>query len=271
MVKFRRPKSEPRRVKFLLGLLFDIGAAPLRHELSEDYVYEFVQGTVQWPMDPGRVHFFLAHSIGRSCWSPFVAAFRLQPPVRSSPDRSLPQTDHGTELKDISDPKRAHYAYYDFTPESAVSAVKAVNQYVKSEGPFEGIIGFSQGASLAVMYLANWVHENPTSPLPVSCAILFSQIATYNHMKWLETGELIPLDRLPGGLRFNIPAIAVWGASDREDVKNQALLLDQLFDEGTFSTFVHSGGHEVPGAGFKAELKTVSKLVQRVVTQTQLK
>ncbi|KAF2441994.1 hypothetical protein P171DRAFT_433589 [Karstenula rhodostoma CBS 690.94] len=104
--------------------------AALRHELGEEHSYEFVQGTMEWPMAP--------------------------------------------ELEHISDATKPHFSYHNNTPESALEALGALDEYLASETPFDGILAFSQGAGLALIYARYFLHLHPERPLPFRCLLLFS-------------------------------------------------------------------------------------------------
>jgi len=174
-------------------------------------------------------------------------------------------------LRDVSDPSLPHFAYFHPTPESINTAISALETYVLAEGPFDGIIGFSQGASLAVMWLTLKAYNNPEAPPPVSCAILFSRVLSYDPVTWHATGVAQKLENVPdGGRRIQIPVANLWGANDREDVLEYGPATANLFDEQGYWSYVHPGGHEVPGLAMREALKKTAKIAKRSIMQAQM-
>lgn len=52
--------------------------------------------------------------------------------------------------------------YYDpDSPETILTAIDDLTEYIQENVPFQGVIGFSQGASLAAMVLARARYANP--------------------------------------------------------------------------------------------------------------
>lgn len=181
-------------------------------------------------------------------------------------------TDHHEELKDVSDPSIPHYAYFGPSPEAVIAALDDLDAYIREEGPFDGVLGFSQGASLAAMYLVRWAHQHPASVPPFTCAIMFSRIGAYDPVTWLEKGEVLKLERLPLSVSpIRIPVAAIWGNEDWEETKDQGSLTSKLFDETMVWTYIHAGGHEIPGHNAKLSLKETARTVRRAITQAKMR
>lgn len=71
---------------------------------------------------------------------------------------------------------KPYFAYYPGTKgESIQKAHELVSAAIDAEDePFDGIIGFSQGAALAISYLMHHQTHNPDMPLPFQFGVLFS-------------------------------------------------------------------------------------------------
>ncbi|KIX09426.1 uncharacterized protein Z518_00506 [Rhinocladiella mackenziei CBS 650.93] len=70
--------------------------------------------------------------------------------------------------------------YYDnFAPESVKRAHEMITEVIEEDGPFDGILGFSQGASLAAAYLLQHEIDRPDTPPPFKFAMIFSSIISF--------------------------------------------------------------------------------------------
>jgi len=170
----------------------------------------------------------------------------------------------GAELGSVSDFDEGYFAYFDpDLPSTAVAALRQLDAYINSNGPFEGVIAFSQGAHLAASHIAHKILENPTAKAPFKCAILFSPLAIYDPKVWHEQGEVRKIGNPVDGYAITIPSLVVWGQKDQW--KEDAEGVSYLCDPETSYTYVHSGGHEIPGIGLKEALGPVAKLAKRCI------
>ncbi|KAF2643898.1 hypothetical protein P280DRAFT_445153 [Massarina eburnea CBS 473.64] len=172
------------------------------------------------------------------------------------------------ELSAISKEEEPHYAYFD--PENATGYLTAYNQlesFIAAEGPFDGVFGFSQGAGLAIIYMARKLIETPKAPPPFRCAILFSPTAVGDPFRWFETGEMRELEALPGAATISTPAAFIWGSKDESAPRFEALF--ETFDSNTSWKYVFEGGHEIPNPTITGSMGEAIKVARRAVTQAQ--
>jgi hypothetical protein len=88
-------------------------------------------------------------------------------------------------------------------------ALDQLDTFVRSYGPFDGVVDFSHGTQLAVTFVVDKGLEGAVIAAPFKCAILFSPLGIYDLRKWLATGrvqELIVQDSVPA---IGIPALVV--------------------------------------------------------------
>ena len=136
-------------------------------------------------------------------------------------------------------PSAEYFAYYD--PTNATSILQAVDDlstFVSSEGPFHGVMGFSQGAALAAMLFA----RNPSS-VPFSFAIFLCAGLPFCERS-LRQGMLRHLDPRVDGELIRVPTAHIVGAKD--DALESSLKLKDLCDSRVRGYFDHGAGHEVP-------------------------
>ncbi|KAI9041925.1 uncharacterized protein KD926_006262 [Aspergillus affinis] len=129
------------------------------------------------------------------------------------------------------------FAYFDPSrPESFATALHHLAEFIEHEGPFDGIMAFSQGAQMAAALLARLQAHRPTG-YPVRCAIFLSA-ATPDGAPILGP----PTDEVEVPLQ--LPTAHIWGETDYSATSRMLSTMSR--PEWCFP-FVHSGGHEVPG------------------------
>ncbi|KAI8713674.1 FSH1 domain-containing protein [Fusarium sp. LHS14.1] len=78
-------------------------------------------------------------------------------------------------LPTLNQVPKPNYCWYNFPyPADVEDAYKRLASYVESEGPFDGVWGFSQGGSMAALLLLMHQAENPGTPYPFKLAIFTS-------------------------------------------------------------------------------------------------
>ncbi|KAL2203579.1 hypothetical protein CC79DRAFT_1388158 [Sarocladium strictum] len=69
------------------------------------------------------------------------------------------------------------YSYVSgYTTAEMVDALEDVDHFIEQNGPFDGILGFSQGASIAIAYILQHQLRKPGVQLPFNFAVLFSSV-----------------------------------------------------------------------------------------------
>lgn len=111
---------------------------------------------------------------------------------------------------------------------------------LKTQGPFDGILGFSQGATMATLLSVEIELMNLHGDSPVSLPrflMLFSgpQTRSPEHFRNIQ--------RIPGG-KLKIPCLNVIGENDTWVAKEKSEALATLFECPKFS--YHNGSHFIP-------------------------
>ncbi|XP_042355590.1 esterase OVCA2 [Plectropomus leopardus] len=113
-------------------------------------------------------------------------------------------------------------------------SVDAVREAIKVQGPFDGILGFSQGAAFVAMLLS--LQEQKLEPaFSFRFAVLVAGFpsACKEHQKFYKS-------------RLQIPSLHVFGLEDRVIPDNMSRELLPSFQDPQILT--HPGGHFVPAA-----------------------
>uniref|UniRef100_A0A3Q2GIP6 Esterase OVCA2 n=1 Tax=Cyprinodon variegatus TaxID=28743 RepID=A0A3Q2GIP6_CYPVA len=114
-------------------------------------------------------------------------------------------------------------------------SIATVREAVKTQGPFDGVLGFSQGAAFVAMLCS--LQEQKLEPdLNFRFAILVAgfRSACEEHLKFYKA----PLQ---------IPSLHVFGLEDKVIPDNMSRELLSSFQDP--QVLIHPGGHFVPAAG----------------------
>ena len=137
-------------------------------------------------------------------------------------------------------------------------AVKAAFEHVygliRDEGPFDGVLGFSQGSSCLSGFLIH--HETPPAQEELfKFAILFS---TSGIPEWDTDGKDLGMIR--------IPTLHVCGEADKEWVEDSKAVVGRCENAAeTAELIVHKDGHAVPKdrPTVDAIIRGIKRLVER--------
>ncbi|XP_005402656.1 PREDICTED: ovarian cancer-associated gene 2 protein [Chinchilla lanigera] len=114
-------------------------------------------------------------------------------------------------------------------------ALGTVAQALDKLGPFDGLLGFSQGAALAALVCALGQAGDPRFPLP-RFIILISGFCPRGH------GLREPIMQS----LLSLPSLHVFGDTDRVIPSQESMQLASRFPGSV--TLTHSGGHFIPAA-----------------------
>ncbi|KAI0547974.1 serine hydrolase-domain-containing protein [Xylaria curta] len=158
-----------------------------------------------------------------------------------------------------------YFEYADFKDlDSCAKALDDLESYMRAEGPFDAVMAFSQGASLAVSYIAQRMGQDLSllnAPMFKS-AVLFSPIAAL-HPSLVRRHQAQTLDAAVDGEVIDIPTALIWG---RNDSVADTASISGLITPRLRETYVHNGGHEIPGPRMKDDVRNVVQLIRRVIS-----
>jgi hypothetical protein len=139
--------------------------------------------------------------------------------------------------------------------DSVQEAYQLLYDVLSEDGPFDGILGFSHGATLAMMFLTQHVEKNPLeSPWSlVGCAVFIagpSPLAGDGRRMTAREGE-------GGGKVLGIPTVHVVGRED--ELYEDALKMYGLCEEESKVLVEHEKGHVIPRDG-----ETVGRMARAI-------
>lgn len=156
-------------------------------------------------------------------------------------------------------------AYYDQNSAASVlAAIDDLSDWIAQNGPFDGVMGFSQGASLASMVLARAGHTNPP---PFAFAVFICAGLPYCE-KSLRNGELKFLEADDvGGAAIHVPTAHIIGSKD-PDVSYSKKLIGLCQSWGRV-LMDHGAGHEIPRVPVEIT-HDMARVAEQVITKATL-
>lgn len=163
---------------------------------------------------------------------------------------------------------------FGFVPLNAEPAVykdffEEMQYFIELNGPFDGLIGFSEGASIAITLL---IEDARSSFAKFKCAVLFCTLKTVDlasldqdsgsgdKLCFLERDERDVESEYP----IKIPTAHIW--SNTDDVacgasEKAMRLCEQAFVE----SLVHDLGHDIPGSHTDKFVAETVNIVERTI------
>ena len=183
-------------------------------------------------------------------------------------------------MESFISPEDSEFLKYadETSAESCRNAVSDLEQYLEEEGPFDGVMAFSQGASIAATLLI--LHKHRQSQRtgiypPFRCAIFFSGGVPENLRDYLADEDTYMKQKLIDYEKdhdaIEIPTAHSWGGKD-------SLLRLSMFGPGLSKIcrpqvreeFVHEHGHAIPGAGDPAAVEKIVRIIKRTIDRAQI-
>lgn len=141
-----------------------------------------------------------------------------------------------------------YYSYYRFPrsfsaeddDESEIlEAYDLLYECISIHGPFDGVLGFSHGGTLAAGFLIHHAKMLPQEPPLFRCAIFVNSLPPFR----MHPGEYPVIDEGLEGY-IQIPCVNVAGAKD--PLFECSLALHQICDPQRSTFVVHGKGHDIP-------------------------
>lgn len=138
-----------------------------------------------------------------------------------------------------------------------------LGRYVAADGPFDGVIAFSQGTSLAAALVLEHQLRPACGNLLFKCAIFLS-----GRMPYIDAGHEPGIPDCVGGTAseatMEIPTTHIFGCNDEVE-PGQGLALSRICNPQNRYVFEHDGGHIVPGPRDKDALIDSANTIKRML------
>ncbi|KAI4862563.1 serine hydrolase FSH [Hypoxylon rubiginosum] len=135
-------------------------------------------------------------------------------------------------------------------------------ELVESQGPFDGLMGFSEGGTVAAMMLVEDARHGSFGGL--KCAVFFCAAPPFNP-DLARTGAIKYADPNTDGVLLTIPTAHIWSQTAGVDEIKVHQALSRLCDEKVREIFLHDLGHDVPGSKSENGLAGSLRAIEHVV------
>ncbi|KAK6334104.1 hypothetical protein TWF696_002606 [Orbilia brochopaga] len=160
-----------------------------------------------------------------------------------------------------------YFAYFDpRNPSEIYKAIMDLEKFIEAEGPFDGVIAFSQGASLVSSLLIKQGYLNGSATEKAAnyfkCAIFIAAGSPIS----LDALQRNEVELLTEGseLRIYIPTAHIWATNDPVGPAMSAVL-QALCAPQVRHAYVHNEGHIVPGTRSPDSLRAAVNVIRRVI------
>lgn len=133
------------------------------------------------------------------------------------------------------------YLQYAGCSENVDAATAYLEEIIEEEGPFDGVIGFSQGAAFAARLLLRHQEREPLAPPPFKMAVFFCASSLFYFKTAQEYEERMMRF---AEIQVQVPTVHVIGTKDPH--RPFGLDLITLCDRKVRRTIDVAMGHEIP-------------------------
>ena len=153
--------------------------------------------------------------------------------------------------------------YFDDTKLSTIRyAIDELDSFISNTGPYDGFIGFSQGAMVAATLIVEKQQQKQPLPFKVAIFLCGGRAADPNRLERDEDVRWMDFEH--DGEIINLPTAHVYGRND-----DRAPLfgpkLSKFCVKALRSDYEHEGGHDIPGVKDKAGLEGMVKCIQAAI------
>ncbi|PYH68554.1 uncharacterized protein BO88DRAFT_366789 [Aspergillus vadensis CBS 113365] len=107
------------------------------------------------------------------------------------------------------------YAYFDeHNPQTGFAAYHYLEEYLLEEGPYDGVIAFSQAGTMILTYLIHLAKQDPRAEMPFKFAIILSITHPPLDYEALQKGRVMTVDLEATKGIIPIPTAHIWGSQD---------------------------------------------------------
>jgi len=156
--------------------------------------------------------------------------------------------------------QESYYAFFTDFSTTFRTALDDLDEYLVAEGPYDGVIGFSQGACLAASLMMQHARKEPPQSI-FRCAVFICGIEPWN----MTEGK--PYNAMTDGELIHVPTATIYGSKDYQWAE-ASLALSRLCNAQIKEVFDHGRGHEIPRA---SELTSeMARIIRKVIDRAAL-
>lgn len=169
--------------------------------------------------------------------------------------------------------RRGFWPHQTDEPDQFRRTYQDLRDFFQAHGPFFGLMGFSEGASVAATVLIQDMRQHGGS-LGIKCGIFFCGVPPLD--LGLERGsnsgncgEIRPFEETVDGVLLRLPTAHVWSRSgDVHPGMGQGLVA--LCEKGVREEVPHDLGHDIPGAQSNVAWKETIRAIERTIERARV-
>jgi hypothetical protein len=170
------------------------------------------------------------------------------------------------EIQGFFSAEDTYFGYFEREDvKTCQKALTDLQNYIAFEGPFDGVIAFSQGATVASTLIIHHARRNPSAAPIFKCAIFFSGGQPCDP-DLLESGRVRMMNFKEDGEVIQVPTANIWGRNDPLPWVGE---LDRLCAVDRRITYIHNGSHEIPGSKMKDTVTDCVNVFRRIVNMAE--
>jgi hypothetical protein len=153
---------------------------------------------------------------------------------------------------------------------TALQLYRDIEYFIRMEGPFDGVIGFSEGAGVGASLLAyqeRMVACKSSTPFAFKCGIFFSAAPPVD-VEAMQMGFLQRLSGSRDGRCIRVPTAHVWDPNDAVHPEFGEVLYTLCF-ENVMEHYIHDLGHVVPGTQSEEGVKETLRVIRRTIERSR--
>ncbi|KAI0179004.1 serine hydrolase FSH [Hypoxylon sp. FL1284] len=139
-------------------------------------------------------------------------------------------------------------------------------ELVENQGPFDGLMGFSEGGTVAAMMLIEDARHCSFGGF--KCGVFFCAATPWDP-DLVRAGTLKRADPDADGVLLKIPTAHIWSQTATVDESRVHEGLSRLCDEKVREVFLHDLGHDVPGAKSEKGLAGALRAIEHVIENAE--
>ncbi|KAJ5787578.1 hypothetical protein N7457_002568 [Penicillium paradoxum] len=198
--------------------IFEIQTGGLRQQLEKHgHRFEFMNGKMSAKVEEGKIAIY----------------------IHDPADINPANVHRNTELEGVVDgPFYNHYSRGAYPASSVLDAFDHTQRFIAEHGPFDAVMGFSQGAALAASLIIHHNRTRPAEPPLFRAAVFICGAAP-----WESSGQQ-QIEPKPDTYPIAIPTANIVGKADPLFPESQKLY--ELCEPAKAAYYDHGSKHMVP-------------------------
>ncbi|PFH62220.1 hypothetical protein XA68_14499 [Ophiocordyceps unilateralis] len=141
--------------------------------------------------------------------------------------------------------------------------------FIASRGPFDGLMAFSEGASVAATLMTELARPDSQEPVPgIRCAVFFCGLPPLNLQLRQTDRPIALLDSAVDGVSVRVPTAHIWSSAGQV-LPDAGRHLAALCDPDTREELIHDLGHQVPGSLSEKGLRQTVRVIERTLERAK--